>query len=152
MADDSSWLGDVWDTVTGWFGSDGGSSGSSSEPNWLDRNWDTISGVAGGIKGLYDAYDVNRSRGNSRSQILDVMGRMAADDDAYAKQMWEYQNAQAGARAAAARANDAARRKAAKKALRIQKKALKSMIAQYQPYADAAKFLTPKMDLLVKTT
>jgi hypothetical protein len=73
------------------------------------------------------------------------MGRIAADDDAYAKQMWEYQNAQAGARAAAARANDAARRKAAKKALRIQKKALKSMIAQYQPYADAAKFLTPKM-------
>ena len=151
MADDSSWwdwAGDAWDTVSGWFDSDSGSSSNSKSEDsgsWLDRNWDTIGKVATAGKNIYDAWDANDARGDSRSEIFNVLGRMAADDDAYAKQMYDYRNQQAGARAAAARANDAARRKAAKKALKIQKKYLKQMIAQYQPYADAAKFLTPKM-------
>lgn len=139
-----TWVGDAWDAVSGWFGNSGSSSGSSTG-SWIDRNWDTITkGLDAGRK-IYNTWDANNSRQNSRNDILSLLQQNEAADNAYQQQLWEYQNANRGAAAAAARANDAARRKASAKAFKQQSKMLKQLIAQYQPYADAAKELTPKM-------
>lgn len=113
--------------------------------SWLERNWDTISGIADKGRELYNLYDMNSSRQGARGDILDFLKQQEAQDNAYQQQLWQYKNAQSAAAAAAARANDAARRKASKKAFKQQSKMLKQLIAQYQPYADAAKALTPKM-------
>lgn len=110
--------------------------------SWLERNWDTV--VNGGRQ-LYNLYDMNSSRQGARGDILDFMRQQEAQDNAYQQQLWAYRNAQSARAAAAARANDAARRKASKKAFKQQSKMLKQLIAQYQPYTDAAKALTPKM-------
>lgn len=93
----------------------------------------------------YNLWDVNNSRSGSRSEILDYLRQQEAQDNLYNQQMWEYQNAQRGAAAAAARANDAARRKASAQAFKEQKKVLSELIKQYQPYNDAVQTLTPKM-------
>jgi hypothetical protein len=120
-----SWLSEAWD--------------------FLGENKDTIKDVFNFGRNLYNAYDMNSSRRGARGDILDFMRQQEAQDNAYQQQLWQYQNAQRGAAAAAARANDAARRKASGKAFKKQSKMLKELISQYQPYADAAKELTPKM-------
>jgi hypothetical protein len=131
-----------WDSIV-----DGVSSlfDDTDNNSWIERNWGKISkGIDAGGK-LYNTWDMNNSRQGSRGDILDFMKQMEAQDNAYQQQMYDYQNRQRSAAAAAARANDAARRKAGNKAFKQQSKMLKQLIAQYQPYADAAKELTPKM-------
>lgn len=161
-----SWLSDAWDWGTGLFSSspstgadahsvgisgpalqDGswGSSGGGFDTSWLGRNWDTIGKVVDGGRKIYNTLDMNSSRSGARGDILDLMQKMSQDDDAYNKQLYDWQVANAASRAAAARANDASRRKAANQALKVQKKMLKQMMGQYQPYADAVQTLTPKM-------
>lgn len=143
-----SWLSDAWDWGTSLFdsSSDSGSSGgSSSGGSWIDRNWDTISKIAGSARDIYNNFDVNSNRQGSRNDILNFLKQSEAQDNDYQRQLWEYKNRASAANAAAARANDAARRKASKKAFKKQSKMLQQLIAQYQPYADAAKALTPKM-------
>lgn len=160
------WLGDAWDGVSDFFtGSSGSeansrgiqgpsmSDGSFSKPFSLDNtwagkvvdNWGNISkGIDAGRK-LYNMWDVNDARKDSRNDLLNVYAKMEAEQNAYNQQMAQY-NAQRSAGAAAARrANDAKARKAQAKALKIQEKMMKQMIANYQPYADAAKMLTPEM-------
>lgn len=138
-----TWIGDAWDAVSGWFGNSGSS--SSSSPSWLDRNWNNIvKGIDTGRK-IYNTWDVNNSRQNSRDDILSYLQQQESADNNYQKQLWEYQNANRASAAAASRANDAARRKASAKAFKQQSKMLKELIAQYQPYTDVAKELTPKM-------
>lgn len=133
---------------------DGGSSSSGGDSggswigdafDWASRNWGTISSVARGARDIYNTYDANSNRQNSRNDFLRFLQQSEAQDNDYQRQMWEYRNRQAAANAAAARANDAARRKASKKAFKKQRKMLEQLIAQYQPYTDAAKALTPKM-------
>jgi hypothetical protein len=70
---------------------------------------------------------------------------MQQEDAAYQQQVAAYRQQQAAGAAAARRKNDAAQRKAAAKAMKQQKKAYEQMIAMYQPYADAAKSITPNM-------
>jgi flagellar biosynthesis/type III secretory pathway protein FliH len=120
-----SWLSDAWD--------------------FLSENKDTVKDVFNFGRNVYNAWDMNNSRQGSRNDILDFMKQMEAQDNAYQQQMYDYNNRQRAAASAAARANDAARRKASKKAFKKQSKMLKELISQYQPYADAAKELTPKM-------
>lgn len=135
-------MADWWDSlVTGvenLFDSDSGNS-------WLERNWDTIGKVGSKLGGVYNAANMNNAEQKRRNDITGLLNQLGQQDDAYNKQMYDWQVANAASRAAAARANDAARRKAANKALKVQKKMLNSLISQYQPYADAAKSLTPKM-------
>lgn len=118
---------------------------SDSGNSWIERNWDTISGVADKGRQAYNLWDANNARQGSRGDILDMLYKQEAQDNAYAQQMWQYQNAQRAAAAASARAYDAARRKAAGKAFKKQSKMLKQLISQYQPYNDAVQQLTPKM-------
>ena len=113
--------------------------------SWIERNWDTISGVARGARDIYNTYDANSNRQGSRNDFLKLLQQTEAQDNEYQRQLWEYKNRASAANAAAARANDAARRKASKKAFKKQSKMLEQLIAQYQPYTDAAKALTPKM-------
>jgi hypothetical protein len=132
------WLDNLWDGIGNLFD-------SKAAPTFIERNWDKIEKVAGGANKVYNAIDMNNAEQKRRSGITDLMAKLGAEEDAYNKQVYDWQNANAASRAAAARANDAARRKAANKAFGVQKKMLNSLIAQYQPYADAAKTLTPKM-------
>lgn len=118
---------------------------STDNNSWLERNWDTISKVGEGARKVYNAFDMNDARQSSRNDMLDLFGKIGQQDDAYNKQMQDWQMANAASRAAAARANDAARRKSAAQVAKVQKKMLKQMISQYQPYAEATKTLTPKM-------
>jgi hypothetical protein len=120
-----TWLSDIWD-----WGS--------------NQDWDQIGKVVNTGRNIINAFDVNSSRQGVRSDMLDAYTKMSAADQEYQRQMMEYQQQQAGARAAAARQNDLARRKAAKEALKVQKKYLTELAANYQPYADAVKTLTPK--------
>ena len=155
-----SWLSDGWDWIINQFDSSGGyqtpgtfggnlpgmgGSDSSSGGSWLDRNWGTISKIADGGRKLYNMFDINDARKDSRNQLLDIYAKMEAENNAYNQQMAQYNAQQAGAAAAARRANDAKARKAQAKALKVQKKFLNQMISNYQPYADAAKMLTPEM-------
>lgn len=158
-----TWVSDGWDTISGWFNSSpstgteawgkgvqgpalqDGSWGGGTDSTWLGRNWDTIGKAVNAGRQIYNAFDMNDARQDSRNNMLDLFGKIGQQDDAYAKQMYDWQMANAASRSAAARANDAARRKSAAKTAKLQKKMLKQMIAQYQPYADAAKTLTPKM-------
>ena len=118
---------------------------STDGNSWVERNWDTISNIADTGRRAYNFWDMNNSRQGSRSDILNLLRQQEASDNQYQQQLWEYRNAQRSAAAAAARAQDAARRKASKKAFKQQSKMLKQLIAQYQPYSDAVKELTPKM-------
>ena len=152
-----SWLSDGWDFISDGASSlfGGGSyqtpptfstnSPSSTGGNWIERNWNTISKVVDGGRKLYNMYDVNDARQDSRRQFLDVYSQIEADQNAYNQQMAQYNAQRAGAASAARRANDAKARKAQAKALKIQEKFLNQMISNYQPYADAAKTLTPEM-------
>ena len=154
-----SWLSDGWDWISDQFGGgsyqtpgtfegklpgmDGGN--SSSGGSWLDRNWGTISKIADGGRKLYNMWDINDARKDSRNDLLGVYAKMEAEQNAYNQQMAQY-NAQRSAGAAAARrANEAKARKAQAKAIKLQEKMMKQMISNYQPYADAAKMLTPEM-------
>lgn len=141
-----TWLSDAWDAVSGWFGGgDSSSSGSGFDDTWVGRNWDSIGkGVEAGRK-LYNLFDVNDSRQDVRSQMGDLYTKLAQEDEAYRQQMAAYNQQRSAGAAAARRKNEAAQRKAQAKALQIQKKYLEQMAASYQPYADAAKSLTPKM-------
>jgi hypothetical protein len=154
-----SWLSDGLDWIGSQFGGGSyqtpgtfegnlpgmGGSGSSSGGSWIDRNWGTISKIADGGRKLYNMFDINDARKDSRNQLLDVYAKMEAENNAYNQQMAQY-NAQRSAGAAAARrANDAKARKAQAKAIKLQEKMMKQMISNYQPYADAAKMLTPEM-------
>lgn len=127
----------------------GSGSSSTSAPSsgsgydWL--TWDNLGKAVNAGRQIYNAFDMNDARQDSRNNMLDLFGKIGQQDDAYAKQMQDWQMANAASRAAAARANDAARRKSAAKTAKVQKKMLKQMMAQYQPYADATKMLTPKM-------
>lgn len=118
---------------------------STDNNTWLERNWDTISKVGSKAGDAWNIISANNSQQGTRNNITDLLSRLGAEEDAYNKQVYDWQVANAASRAAAARANDAARRAAANKALKVQKKMLKGMMQQYQPYADAAKTLTPKM-------
>lgn len=109
--------------------------------DWVSKNADTIGKVVDTGRKAYNLFDINSARQGTRSDILDYIKQQEANDNAYNQQMWAYRNAQAGA----ASANAAARRKAAQKAYKQQSKMLKALIEQYQPYATAAKELTPKM-------
>ena len=128
-------------------GSSSGSGGSwiGDAYDWYKRNRDDIKGVVGAGRELYNMYSANSARQGSRNDFLNFLRQSEGQDNEYQRQMWEYRNRQAAANAAAARANDAARRKASNKAFKKQKKMLEQLIAQYQPYTDAAKALTPKM-------
>lgn len=134
------WLDSIGSAIGGLFG--GGSSGSDT---WLTRNWDNIRNVANAGRQVYNLFDVNNQRQGVRSDLLGVYEQMAAQDAAYQQQMAAYNAQRSASAAAAARANAAAQRAAANKALKVQKKFLKQMSANYQPYADAAKSLTPEM-------
>jgi hypothetical protein len=120
--------------------------------SWLSEAWNFIrnnkediqSGLDFGRQ-VYNLWDVNSARQGSRGDILNLLRQQEQSDNAYAQQMWEWQNAQRAGAAAAARSQDAARRKAAGKAFKQQSKMLKELIAQYQPYNDAVQQLTPKM-------
>jgi hypothetical protein len=120
--------------------------------SWLSEAWDFISNnkedIQSGLnfgRQVYNLWDVNNARQGSRGDILNYLQQQDAADNAYAQQMYQYQNAQRAASAANARAQDAARRKASGKAFKQQSKMLKQLIAQYQPYNDAVQQLTPKM-------
>lgn len=119
---------------------------------WLSEAYDFIVNNKDDIKSgldfgrqVFNLWDTNSARQGSRGDILDYLRQQEAADNAYAQQMWQYQNAQRGAAAAAARAQDAARRKASGKAFKQQRKVLDQLIKQYQPYNDAVQQLTPKM-------
>lgn len=118
---------------------------STDGNSWFERNWGDIQDVANFGREAYNLYDMNSARQGSRSDILNLLGQQEARDNEYAQQMWEYQNAQRAAAASAARAYDAQRRKASKKAFKQQRKMLNELIKQYQPYNDAVQQLTPKM-------
>lgn len=164
-----SWASDAWDAVSGWFGGSGGSSepigqnldgsymyGPSSGGggggswfndayNWADRNWDKIGkGIDAGRK-IGNLFDMNGARQGVRSDMNELYTQLAQQEDAYKQQMAAYNQQAAAGAAAARRKNEAAQRKAQAKALKIQKQFLEQMAANYQPYADAAKSLTPKM-------
>ena len=147
----STWGSDAGDWMTTNFGDSSGTGttgGSGSQmfgDSWLGRNWGTIGNVANTGRGLYNLFDANNSRKGVRSDVLGVYERMMAQDQEYRQQMAEFQAQQSGAAAAARRQNDAARLVAAGKALKVQKKGLKALQKQYEPYAEAAKMLTPKM-------
>lgn len=139
-----TWLGDAWDWASGLFGG-GSSSGSSSSGSGSGWNWNDISKVIDSGRKIYNTWDANSSRQNSRNDILDFLKQTQGQDNAYNQQMWEYQNARSAAARQAAAANDAERRKASAKAFKQQSKMLKELIKQYQPYNDAVQTLTPKM-------
>lgn len=148
---ESSWGSDAGDWFTKNFGnsSDAGTTGGGPSgvfgDSWLGRNWDTIGNVANTGRGVYNLFSSNNARKGVRSDVLGVYERMMAQDQEYRDQMAQFQAQQSGAAAAARRQNDAARMVAAGKALKVQKKHLKALQKQYEPYADAAKMLTPKM-------
>lgn len=131
-----SWFSDIFDYVgdavsTGW--------------DWVKENkGDIQDGLNFGRK-AYNLFDVNNARQGSRKDILNFLRQQEQSDNDYARQMWEYQNAQRSAAAANARAMDAARRKASNKAFKQQSKMLNELMKQYQPYNDAVQALTPKM-------
>jgi hypothetical protein len=135
-----SWLSDIG----GWLG---GSSSlvESQGSGGTDFSWNDAKDILNFGRQVYNTFDMNNSRQGTRGDILDMLRQQEGADNDYQRRLWEYQNAQRGAAAGAARANDAARRKAANKAFKQQSKMLKALIAQYQPYADAARDLTPKM-------
>lgn len=136
-----TWLSDAADYIGGLFGGDSSGSGSGLSDSWLGRNWDSIANIADKGRQVYNYLDMNNARQGTRSDLLGAYQQMAAQDALYQQQLAQYQQGQA----AAARANDAARRAAANKALKVQKKYLKQLEKNYQPYADAAKMLTPEM-------
>lgn len=164
-----TWFGDLVSSVGSIFG--GGSSSSSSPigqnmdgsfiygpsssssgggsfdigNSWLGRNWDNIGKAVNFGRQVYNVFDANSARQGVRNDLLDGYQKAMLAQNQYAQQMAAYNQQQAAGAAAARRQTDAARQKAAKKALKIQEKYLKNLSAQYQPYADAAKMLTPKM-------
>jgi hypothetical protein len=111
---------------------------------WSEYGSDIKDGINFGRQ-VYNLWDTNSARQGTRGDIFNYLQQQEAADNAYAQQMWQYQNAQRAASAANARAQDAARRKASNKAFKQQSKMLKQLIAQYQPYNDAVQQLTPKM-------
>lgn len=123
-----------------WMDSIGDLFGNISD-TWVGRNFDNILKVADKGRQVYNYLDMNNARQGTRSDLFGAYEQMAAQDAAYQQQLAQYQAGQQ----AAARANDAARRAAANKALQVQKKYLKQLEKNYQPYADAAKMLTPEM-------
>lgn len=138
-----SWFSDGLDAVSGIFaGAGDGGQTSSSGSGW---SLDKVLGLVDKGRKAYNLFDMNDARQDSRSQLLDQYAKMDAANNAYAQQMAAYQQQQAAGAAAARRANDAAARKAQANALKVQQKYLKQMAANYQPYADAAKTLTPAM-------
>jgi|694.fasta_scaffold05059_5 hypothetical protein len=140
------WISDAWDAVSDWFGgSSSGGSSSNSGGNWLDRNWNSIGKLANAGSKIYGAIDANNSRQQSRNDIGNLLDTLAKQDDAYNQQLYQWQNRQAAGRAAAQRQNDRFRRKAANKAYKEQKRVMNQLIQTYQPYAQAAQQLTPKM-------
>lgn len=169
-----TWFSDAADWVGGLFGSSG-SSGSSSTPigqnmdgsfiygpssgggggggdffssignSWIGRNWDNIGKGINVGRQLYNMFDMNSARQGVRGDLLDSYQKAMLADAAYQQQVAAYNQQQAAGAAAARRRTQAAQQKAGKKALKVQEKYLKELIGQYQPYADAAKMLTPKM-------
>lgn len=150
-----SWFSDAWD-----WGVDAVSDSgdwidrtfSTTDGSWLNRNflgdnswWDQNGGsldkyVNAGQK-LFNLFSANNSRSGSRSDILNMYENIAAQDQAYNQQYQQYlEQAQA-----ASASNNAARMRAAAEALKVQKKYLRNLRKQYQPYVKAAKELTPKM-------
>lgn len=132
------WLDNLWDGIGNLFDSKAG-------PTWIERNWDKIEKYGSGANKIYNSINMSNAEQKRRNDITGLFDQLGQQEDAYNKQLYDWQVANAASRAAAARANDAARRRAANKALGVQKKMLNSLISQYQPYADAAKTLTPKM-------
>jgi hypothetical protein len=146
-----SWFTDIGDWVGKQFGSS--SNWGSDAGDFLTKTLDTKSKdgstdwgkiIDGGRK-LYNVWDVNDARKDSRSNIADILAKADAENATYQQQLQEYNQQQAGAAAAARRATDAARRKAEAKAMKQQKKAYGKLIDMYQPYADAVKSITPNM-------
>lgn len=140
----SNWGSDAGDFLTRNFGSSYQTPGTFPDGKSGGSSWDLGKILDGGRK-LYNLWDSNSARQDSRNQLLDVYAKIEADNNAYNQQMAQYNAQRAGAAAAARRANDAKARKAQAKALKVQEKFLNQMIANYQPYADAAKTLTPEM-------
>lgn len=141
-SDSSSDSGSWWDTISG---------GISDAADWYGRNEKTIGGLVNAGRSIYNAYDASQSRNNARSQIADVYSSLMQKEMDYATQMRAYQeqqlalqNANAGARSAAAAATDRNRREAARKALAVQKKMLRQLQDNYAPYVEAAKSITPR--------
>lgn len=139
-----SWVSDAWDWASDLFsGSSSGSGGSDGGlgDTWVGRNWDTIQkGIDAGRK-VYNAWDMNNSRQDTRDDLLGIYKEQAAQDAAYQQQLAAYRQQQA----AGARRTAKARREAQAKAFKAYQKSMKDMMSAYQPYADAAKMLTPKM-------
>lgn len=158
-----TWFSDAADWVGGLFGGSSSSDaysqgiqgpamrdGSFSKPfdienSWLGRNWDNIGRAVNAGRGIYNLFDMNSNRQGVRNDLMGAYQNAMLADAAYQQQMAAYNQQRAAGAAAAARRTQAAQQKAAKKALKIQEKYLKELIGQYQPYADAAKMLTPKM-------
>jgi hypothetical protein len=157
-----NWLSDGLDWLGGQFGSS--SNWGSDAGSWFDKNfggyYQTPGIVSDGKKAdsgfdfgkildsgrkLYNLWDANDARQGSRNDLAKIYSQMEQEDAAYQQQVAAYRQQQAAGAAAARRKNDAAQRKAATKAMKLQKQMFEQMIGNYQPYADAAKSITPNM-------
>jgi hypothetical protein len=155
FSDGFDWIGRQFDSGSNW-GSDAGSwfdknfggyyqtPGIVSDGKKADSGWDFGKILDGGRK-LYNLWDANDARQGSRNDLAKIYSQMEQEDAAYQQQLAQYRQAQSASAAAARRKNDAAQRKAAAKAMKLQKQMFEQMIANYQPYADAAKSITPNM-------
>jgi len=151
-----SWVSDIWDWGVGsvsnsgdWvdrnLSTDAGSwldRNVSGDNSWLSNNWRDVLNKG---REAFNYFGAANDRSGVRSDMYNMYQNMAAQDQAYNQQYydWMVQNQQASAAAAAA--NDAARRKAAAEALAIQKKMLTGLQRQYQPFTDAMQELLPPM-------
>jgi len=150
-----SWLSDIWDWGVNqvsdsgdWFNRNFSSSGGgwldknvTGDNSWLSDNGATVDKYLNSGRKIFNLFDGSSARQNSRSDILGMYEAMAAQDQAYNQQYQQYLE---GAQAAAA-VNDAARRRAAAEALKIQSKYLKALQKRYQPYVKISRELAPKM-------
>ena len=147
-----SWLSDGLDWIGGQFGSS--SNWGSDAGDFITKNFGLTDSKGGGTdwskildggRKIYNLWDSNNARQGSRNDLANIYSKMEQEDQAYQQQLAAYRQQQAAGAAAARRKNDAAQRKAAAKAMKLQKKMFDQMIANYQPYADAAKSITPNM-------
>ena len=124
--------------------------------SWLDTIGTFLTDNEKLIKGGLGVFDYLSGSG-SRSDYQDVLNRAAKDEWERGRQEYEatkkyneeygqWAQANAASRAAAARANHAARIAAAKKAQDYMNKQLTGLSANYKPYNDAALRLLPQME------